>query len=411
MNCLLSVPCRPIVLALCLFAAIFSYSQVPVTNDPPEYGPFNATFFPDGEGLKKNLGKDDTVLRADSPWSLTAWVRPTEAAKEPRLIAGVGEPSEEFSRFLALDGSHLLLWMGKDNVLSGNASLAAGKWHFLAATFDGADFRLFADGTLIASGKLDLGSVSPLLQIAPSSLPSSNWKHFGGAVASLTLLRNALGAAEIKTLSQVPQDFAGTLFEEGSKPWPVETHSQAGYRSPQDPVTMPRSKAQLSQPVAVKSAALPSLQANGTGQWILAGGWKMMPAPKVSGDGTAISQANFNEKEWYAATVPGTALTTLIDRGVYPDPDYGLNNLAIPESLNKQDYWYRVEFRAPKNVNGRQLTLTFEGINYEAAVWLNGQSLGSIKGAFIRGTFDVTRILKTDGANVLAVKVSPPPHP
>src|SRR5260221_10777213 len=99
----------------------------------------------------------------------------------------------------------------------------------------------------------------------------------------------------------------------------------------------------------------------------------------------------------------------MVDRGVYPDPDYGLNNLAIPESLNKQDYWYRTEFKAPKEIAGRQLTLTFEGINYKADVWLNGQSLGTITGAFIRGVFDVTRVLKAD--NVLAVRISPPPHP
>jgi hypothetical protein len=111
------------------------------------------------------------------------------------------------------------------------------------------------------------------------------------------------------------------------------------------------------------------------------------------------------------ATVPGTALTTMIDRGMYPDPDYGLNNLAIPESLNQQAYWYRVEFRAPKSIRGRRLTLTFEGINYEAAVWLNGRSLGSIKGAFIRGTFDVTNLITEERLNVLAVRVSPPPHP
>jgi hypothetical protein len=30
--------------------------------------------------------------------------------------------------------------------------------------------------------------------------------------------------------------------------------------------------------------------------------------------------------------VPGTVLTTLVDRGVYPDPDYGLNNTAIPKA-------------------------------------------------------------------------------
>ena len=110
------------------------------------------------------------------------------------------------------------------------------------------------------------------------------------------------------------------------------------------------------------------------------------------------------------ATVPGTALTTMIDRGVYPDSDYGLNNLIIPESLNKQDYWYRNEFKAPKT-SARRLTLTFEGINYAAEVWLNGKSLGNIKGAFIRGVFDVTDVLKPGQTNVLLVRVSPPPHP
>src|SRR5450631_3934181 len=109
----------------------------------------------------------------------------------------------------------------------------------------------------------------------------------------------------------------------------------------------------------------------------------------------------------------------MIDQGTYTDPDYGLNNLAIPESLNKQDYWYRTEFSAPHDwsndspngSNGRRLTLTFEGINYAASVWLNGKPLGSIKGAFIRGIFDVTEAIKAGSTNVLAVRVSPPPHP
>jgi hypothetical protein len=44
-------------------------------------------------------------------------------------------------------------------------------------------------------------------------------------------------------------------------------------------------------------------------------------------------------------------------------------------------------------------------------VWLNGKSLGTITGAFIRGTFDVTGVVKPGEPNVLAVRVSPPPHP
>jgi hypothetical protein len=406
-------PIRSGVLFFCLLAtAMAGYAQLPVTNDPPLYGPFNAVLLAGGDGLKKPLEKNDSVLRADSPWSLYGWAKFVGALNGPSLVAGFGDPAEEFSRYLAVDSEHVTLWMGKDNSLSGPVSLAPGTWHLLAATFDGQDFRLYSDGTEVANGKLDWGSVSPELHMAPPFFPAANWRHFGGTMASVTLLRRALSDAEIKSLFQTPQDFSLTEFEEGSKPWPFETRAQAGYRAPQDPATMPHSKAPFSQPVA---KPLPQkqqvLKEDADGAWTLAGGWNMMPAPKVTADGATISQTSYKERDWYPATVPGTVLTTLIDRGVYPDPDYGLNNLAIPESLNKQDYWYRVEFHAPKSVSGRRLTLTFEGINYAAVVWLNGQSLGSIKGAFIRGIFDVTDLVKADRANVLAVKISPPPHP
>jgi hypothetical protein len=163
--------------------------------------------------------------------------------------------------------------------------------------------------------------------------------------------------------------------------------------------------------VAKPVPKLPSIESSGENQWTLTGGWMLAEAPKISADGASLSQPGFKDKDWWQATVPGTVLTTMIDRGVYPDPDYGLNNLAIPESLNKQDYWYRDEFKAPKTVAGQKLTLTFEGINYHADVWLNGQRLGDVTGAFIRGMFDVTGILKPGETNALAVRISPPPHP
>jgi beta-galactosidase/beta-glucuronidase len=55
--------------------------------------------------------------------------------------------------------------------------------------------------------------------------------------------------------------------------------------------------------------------------------------------------------------------------------------------------------------------MTFKGINYAADVWLNGAPLGSSKGAFIRGVFDVTGKLRPGVENALAVRISPPPHP
>ena len=95
----------------------------------------NAIFLPDGEGLKKPLVKTDSVLRTDSPWSLYGWVKSAETLKNPSLVAGFGDPEEEFSRYLALDSEHVMLRMGKDNILSAPAELAPGRWHLLAATF------------------------------------------------------------------------------------------------------------------------------------------------------------------------------------------------------------------------------------------------------------------------------------
>ncbi|MFZ3216680.1 MAG: LamG-like jellyroll fold domain-containing protein [Candidatus Acidiferrales bacterium] len=404
-----------VLFALSFFARALA-AQGPVTNDPPQYGPYNGVFLAGGDGLKAPLDAHDTVLRADSPWTFYCWVRTAEPLQAMTLLAGIGETTEEYPRYIGADAHSLFLWMGQDNSLTANVSLAPAQWHFLAATFDGQDFHLYSDGAQVASGALVLGSVSPVIQLAPPppALLAKDGVHFGGRIASLVLLRQALSAGEIKQLYDKPDDFSILEFEEGSKSWPVQTHGQAGYRAPQDPSTMPVSKAPFSAPVAQPVPAMqPALQASGANTWTIAGGWRLSAAPDVKADGAAIAQPGFDAAHWLPAVVPGTVLTTYIARGIYPDPEYGLNNLAIPESLNKQDYWYRTEIKAPETIRGSHLTLTFQGINYKAVVWLNGHRLGTITGAFIRGVFDVTGIWKTGKgeSNVLAVQVSPPPHP
>lgn len=144
---------------------------------------------------------------------------------------------------------------------------------------------------------------------------------------------------------------------------------------------------------------------------VLSGGWLLEDAAKVSQDGPAISSASFQPAGWHRATVPGTVLTSLVNDAIYPEPLYGLNNLTIPDSLCRTAWWYRTTFATPPTAQGRRTWLKFEGVNYIADVWLNGQELGTIKGAFIRGIFDVTTNLAADGVNALAVRIEPEPHP
>ena len=140
-------------------------------------------------------------------------------------------------------------------------------------------------------------------------------------------------------------------------------------------------------------------------------GWKMQDVAKVAAEAPKISTAGFEPQGWYAATVPGTVLTTLVNNGVYPEPLYGENMRAIPESLNKTSYWYRTTFSVPTAYKGRHTWIHFGGINYSAQVWVNSHEAGTIRGAFIRGDFDVSQFVQPGRRAVLAVLVAPQPHP
>src|SRR5665647_600834 len=138
----------------------------------------------------------------------------------------------------------------------------------------------------------------------------------------------------------------------------------------------------------------------------LAGGaWKLQRASLVKDDGAAISKSNFKDDKWLIATVPATTLVSYINDGALADPNYGDNQFLVSDSYFYSDFWYRDVFTTPASYKGKQMYLNFDGINWEAEVYLNGHDLGRIKGAFIRGKFDVSGMLIPLGKNVLAVKI------
>ena len=146
-------------------------------------------------------------------------------------------------------------------------------------------------------------------------------------------------------------------------------------------------------------------------------GWQLQDAAKLprasAGAGAAISKLKYQTQGWYPAVVPGTVLTTLVKAGVYPEPLYGENNRPdrIPETLNKTSYWYRTVVQVPAAYKGRRTWLNLDGINFSAEVWVNGTYLGTMRGAFKRGIFDITDEVKPGAQAVIAVQVKPQPHP
>ncbi|HML65104.1 MAG TPA: glycoside hydrolase family 2 TIM barrel-domain containing protein [Dysgonomonas sp.] len=185
-----------------------------------------------------------------------------------------------------------------------------------------------------------------------------------------------------------------------------------GLKQPQPQSELPKGKApfQTSERVAKRNipTALVPVQ---SGEWIISDGWEMTDGKTAMASNKSIFDPQYNTSAWYNATVPGTVLTTLVNQGVYADPYFGLNNMNIPESLSRTDWWYRCKFTVPKDIDGNQLRLLFNGINYKADIYLNGKSLGDMKGAFIRGEFNITDLVNKNGENILAVHVFPPHNP
>ncbi len=138
---------------------------------------------------------------------------------------------------------------------------------------------------------------------------------------------------------------------------------------------------------------------------LAAGNWQLQRDSLVTADAETLSRTGFDDKAWIVATVPGTVLTSYLNIGAIPDPNYGQNQLYVSDAFFYADFWYRTEFDAPQLEGGRRAWLNFDGINWKAEIFLNGSRLGRIDGGFMRGRFDVTEHLLPGRKNALAVRI------
>ncbi|MEO8575178.1 MAG: sugar-binding domain-containing protein [Gemmatimonadales bacterium] len=163
----------------------------------------------------------------------------------------------------------------------------------------------------------------------------------------------------------------------------------------------------------------------------LGDGWLLNSSAKVGREGAVISSPAYKATDWYHATVPSTVVGSLVENGTYRDPFFGMNLRTLPGMTYKigtifthtamdanspfaQPWWYRTSFRVPAAMQGKRITLHFDGINYRANIWLNGHRIAdsnSVAGAFRRFELDVTDAVKRAGPNIVAVEVFAPTPP
>ncbi len=134
--------------------------------------------------------------------------------------------------------------------------------------------------------------------------------------------------------------------------------------------------------------------------------WKIARVPDVKDEGEKISQNTFLcGEQWINAAVPGTVLYSYEKAGKIADPYFSDNILKLDQDYYNTDYWYRGEAEIPESYGGKYIWLNFGGVNHKADIFANGKKLGSINGAFRRGTFNITKIAQPGKTLTVAVYV------
>lgn len=372
---------------------------------PDNRGPYNAVFLSGGIGIERDLQNAARLTEPGAAFSITAWVRPDHIAAGRSVVIAIGDPDDDASRGIVMQDGHAAYLNGSE-VLTSPIRLRQGEWRHLAVSSDGRRTTLYVDGSPAATTDDRPVAVASRLVLSPAP-DRRDLAHFGGGLAEATVHDQALGPQAVAALARRRPDFDAVHFWNVGVGWEWQSRANTGLWRPQDAWTLPRSVTEPDPPVVRPVIERPGLEPLDERRWTV-NGWRLAAAPEVGADPVALSSPAFDATGWYAATVPGTVLTTLVDRGVYPDPYVGLNNMAIPERLARQDYWYRTTFRAPTGAAGRRHALVLNGVNYASEVWINGRRTGGTAGAFIRGRFPFTPVA---GENVVAIRVSPPPHP
>jgi exo-1,4-beta-D-glucosaminidase len=156
--------------------------------------------------------------------------------------------------------------------------------------------------------------------------------------------------------------------------------------------------------------------------------WQVQSSCDDKAPAEKISTAGFDATKWHHTDVPATVVGVLVTDKTLPDPNYGTNlknfpgmyfsekiffaNVDMPEgSPFACSWWYRTEFKAPAGAAGKTDWLHFNGINYRANIWLNGQKVADAKdvaGTYRTFEFNVSKFLKRDATNTLAVEISAP---
>jgi beta-galactosidase len=131
---------------------------------------------------------------------------------------------------------------------------------------------------------------------------------------------------------------------------------------------------------------------------LLDAGWKFHRGDIESNEMDHVIAAEYGDQSWQEVHLPHDYV---LDGTYASNYDRGHGYLPYPVA------WYRKHFAIDETEHGKTLELEFGGIFRDSKIWLNGQFLGEHKSGYTSFFYDITKIAKVGGENVLTVRVDP----
>jgi beta-mannosidase len=140
-------------------------------------------------------------------------------------------------------------------------------------------------------------------------------------------------------------------------------------------------------------------------------GWHLGRFRPGQGEQDGAHQPGYWLASWLPARVPGDVHSMLLENGAIPDPYYGTNFEKV-RWIEDYEWWYRKTVDVPAGWKSKAVNLVFDGLDFIADVWANGQHLGHHEGMFSPARFDVTSLVRSGNSPhlVIAVRLEPPPQ-
>ncbi|MCR5180094.1 MAG: DUF4982 domain-containing protein [Bacteroidaceae bacterium] len=131
-----------------------------------------------------------------------------------------------------------------------------------------------------------------------------------------------------------------------------------------------------------------------------------------AGDAADAFQPQTSDADWQSVDLPHDFQIgqPWVAPGADERPDESDPGANVRSRLSARGFkemgigWYRKTFRPDPSWQGKRVLLDFEGILYTGDAWLNGQFIGKTDYGYLGFEADVTKLLRWDQDNVLAVK-------